>query len=196
MWWTSRVALSIAVLACGIGASACGEPPAKEMYQAQGAIDAARAAGAAEYAPEELAAADAALTRAREAASQRDYRLALNNALDARDRAHNAAKSAAIKRAALRGDVERAIAEVALAVEQLQGRLKAAEGARVPLRQLAGAHEIARAAQTAVQEARTALSRDEHTKARRLMADISAHVASSRRSVDAAIAARAPRRRR
>src|SRR6476646_8902770 len=56
---------------------ACGEPPDKEMHQAQGAIDAARAAGAETYAPAELKAAVDALTRAQDAVAQRDYRLAL-----------------------------------------------------------------------------------------------------------------------
>ena len=64
---------------------ACGEPPNKELHQAQGAIDAARAAGAAVYAPEELKGAVDALTHAQEAVGQRDYRLALNHALDSRE---------------------------------------------------------------------------------------------------------------
>ena len=72
-------------MACG------GEPPDKEMQQAQGAIDAARAAGADQYAHEEFAAAQEALTHANEAVEQRDYRLALNHALDSRERAQNAA---------------------------------------------------------------------------------------------------------
>ena len=34
-------------------AAGCGDPPDKELHQAQGAIDAARAAGAEQYAVEE-----------------------------------------------------------------------------------------------------------------------------------------------
>ena len=74
---------------------ACGEPPDKEMHQAQGAIDAARAAGADTYAPDEFKAAVDALARAQDAVAQRDYRLALNNALDSRERAQNAARMGA-----------------------------------------------------------------------------------------------------
>ena len=70
----------------GLAAGGCGEPPSKEMHQAQGAIDAARAAGAERYAADTLAAAVKALAQADLAANQRDYRLALNHALDSRER--------------------------------------------------------------------------------------------------------------
>ena len=75
--------------------TACGTPPHKEMDQAQGAIDAARAAGAERYAAEEFAAATGSLTLATNAVNQRDYRLALNHALESREHAQNAARQAA-----------------------------------------------------------------------------------------------------
>jgi hypothetical protein len=106
---------------------ACGEPPDKEMHQAQGAIDAARAAGAETYAPAELKAAVDALTRAQDAVAQRDYRLALNNALDSREQAQNAAKTAADRSAA-----ERLLADVTSAIAVSAARLRAAEAARAP----------------------------------------------------------------
>src|SRR5688500_10357092 len=74
---------------------ACAAPPTREMDQAQGSIDAARAAGADRYATEQYDAAVKALQNAQEAVGQRDYRLALNYALDSRDRAQRAAKEAA-----------------------------------------------------------------------------------------------------
>src|SRR4051794_25814319 len=86
-----------------------GEPPDKEMQQAQGAVDAARAAGADKYATEEFAAATLALNNARDAVAQRDYRLALNHALDSRERAQNAAKMAADGKASARTEADRAI---------------------------------------------------------------------------------------
>src|SRR4030088_2953978 len=83
------------LIAVSILSTACrGDPPEKEMQQAQGAIDAARAAGADQYAREEFTAAEEALKHAREAVDQRDYRAALNAALDARERAQTAAKEA------------------------------------------------------------------------------------------------------
>ncbi|PYQ93511.1 MAG: hypothetical protein DMF96_29615 [Acidobacteria bacterium] len=59
-----RLPLSLAMLAAMAGA-ACGNPPDKEMQQAQGAIDAARAAGADQYARDEFAAAEDAASAPR-----------------------------------------------------------------------------------------------------------------------------------
>ena len=89
--------LSFAVVAAMMGA-ACGNPPDKEMQTAQAAIDSARAAGADRFAREEFAAAEDALKRSHDAVAQRDYRLALNAALDARERAQTATKQAASQR--------------------------------------------------------------------------------------------------
>jgi hypothetical protein len=63
------------------------------MDQAQGSIDAARAAGADRFATEQYGAAVKALQNAQDAVALRDYRLALNYALDARDRAQRAPRS-------------------------------------------------------------------------------------------------------
>ena len=72
----------------------CAAPPSKELSQAQGALDAARAAGAAEYATQEFTAASDMLARAHQAVTERDYRAALSHALDSSARAQAAAKSA------------------------------------------------------------------------------------------------------
>ena len=105
---------------------ACAAPPQKEMDQAEGAIATARAAGAAQYAATEFAAAEAALQRSHEAVAQRDYRQALNQALDARERAQTAAREAADKKAIARGRAERAITSAELALAKAQQRLGAA----------------------------------------------------------------------
>src|SRR6266542_3392423 len=89
------------VLSCG------DDPPNKEIDQAQSALDAARAAGAGDYAHDEYAAAEKALSNAREAVVQRDYRLALTNALDSRERANTAAKEAADQKPVVRSETER-----------------------------------------------------------------------------------------
>jgi hypothetical protein len=79
-------------IAVGLSTPACGgDPPDKEIKQAQAAIEAARGAGAGQYAKTEYAAAQDALKRATDAVADRDYRLALNHALDARERAEAAA---------------------------------------------------------------------------------------------------------
>src|SRR3954469_19316834 len=130
-----RLVLSLAVLAAIAGA-ACGDPPDKEMQQAQGAIDAARAAGADQYAREEFTAAEDALKRSHENVAQRDYRQALNTALDARERAQEAAKESVNKKAIARADATTALAEADAALHDSRARLKAAETARVAARTL------------------------------------------------------------
>src|ERR1700736_2016696 len=96
------------LIAVSILSTACrDDPPEKEMRQAQGAIDAARAAGADRYAHDELVAATETLKRARAAVDDRDYRLALNNAIDSREHAQNAAKQAADNKAIARADADR-----------------------------------------------------------------------------------------
>jgi hypothetical protein len=102
------------------------------MDQAQGAIDAARAAGADRYAPAEFAAANTALKSAHDAVQQGDYRLALNHAIDSREQAQNAARVAADNRAKLRGDVERLMAEVNALATQVGAWIASPASARTP----------------------------------------------------------------
>src|SRR5438132_1223438 len=123
-----RFVLSMAVAAAVTGA-ACGDPPDKEMQQAQGAIDAARAAGADQYAATEFTAAEDALKRSHDAVAQRDYRQALNTALDARERAQAAAKESVNKKAIARADATKALLDAVGALHEARARLKAAETA-------------------------------------------------------------------
>jgi hypothetical protein len=142
-----------------------GEPPEKERQQAQGAIDAARAVGADQYAREEFAAAQVALQHSNEAVEQRDYRLALNHALDSRERAQNAAKMAADGKAAARVEADRAISTAADGLASLQAALAAAESSRTSPRLLAGPRKIIAAAERHVQEARAAYDAQEYLQA-------------------------------
>ena len=133
---TASSVLRVCLVVVSLALAACAAPPQKEMDQAEGAIVTARAAGAAQYATEEFAAAETALRRSHEAAGQRDYRQALNHALDARERAQTAAREAADKKALARGQAERAItaAELALATAQqrVQANASPAGGRRQP----------------------------------------------------------------
>lgn len=121
---------AITSLLVALLAAACGSPPHKEIDQAQGAIDAARAAGAERYAAEEYTAARTALNQANDAVAQRDYRLALNHALASREQAQNAARTAADTRARLRGDTERVLAEVTSLLVQTRAKVAALPPAR------------------------------------------------------------------
>jgi len=156
-----RLVLSLALLAAVAGA-ACGDPPDKEIQQAQGAIDAARAAGADQYGREEFAAAEEALKRAHTAVDQRDYRQALNAALDARERAQAAAKESVNKKATARADATKALADADAALHEARAKFKAAETAHAAPRPLTLGRKAIDTGETAVQEARTAFDKGDY----------------------------------
>ena len=145
--------------------TACGTPPHKEIDQAQGAIDAARAAGADRLAPEEFTAAMTSLTLANQAVEQRDYRLALNHALESREHAQNAARAAAEAHGRLRGEVERGLNEVTGMLAQAKGRLTTAERTRVARRILTESRQSLTLADADVQKAGAALEKQDFTAA-------------------------------
>ena len=183
------------VIIVGMMATACGTPPEKEMQQAQGAIDAARAVGADQYAPDEFVAAQDALKHAREAVDQRDYRLALNHALDSRERAQNAAKTAADRRGAARADADRAIAAAAAALADARLKLKAAETARIAPAKTASARTAIADGDQALQEARAAFGRGEYTTATDTMTGATSRLRAVARDLEVIVAS-APHRRR
>jgi hypothetical protein len=145
--------------------TACSEPPQKEIDRAQGAIDAARAAGAEQYAPEPFTAATTAMQQTHEAVQQRDYRLALSRAIDANERALEAARQAADGKARAQGDAEAAIARLTTAIRQLDERLKVAESAKLATRDVDPARKLHDDAAKALQEARAAVGSGNHLAA-------------------------------
>jgi Domain of unknown function (DUF4398) len=184
-----RAAALAACVVCASLASGCAEPPSKEMHLAQGAIDAARAAGAERYAPDEFRAAVEALERSEEAVAQRDYRLALNHALDSRERAQNSARQAASGRAQARSLAERTLAGVTTALAGAALKLDAAAAAKVPAKALAGARAAIEATQRHVQEAGTLLGQEDYISAHKVLADRVAALAAATKEIDAAVAA-------
>jgi flagellar hook-basal body complex protein FliE len=192
-----RVPLVAAVLifCAALFASACGEPPTREMDQAQGAIDAARAAGADRYATEEYQAAVDALKQAQDAVEQRDYRLALNHALDSRERAQNAAKETGDNKAIARGDAEHALSDVMAALNDAHTKLKAAETARVPSRTLAEPRQTIADGDTAVQKARALFKDGDYLSVIDMARPVAARLRETQHALDRVVAP-APRRRR
>lgn len=178
---------------------ACSEPPQKEINSAQAAIDAARTAGAEQFAPESFLAATTALQQSHEAVAQRDYRLALTRAVDASDRAQEAARLAAEGKAKARTEAEAAINATNAALLQLQARLKAADAARVPPRELAPARGTAQDAAAILQKARTSLSvgnyKDATAAVSGLQTQIRAQIAALEQAITARTGRRPPRRR-
>jgi Domain of unknown function (DUF4398) len=144
--------------------AACASPPSKEMDQAQGAIDGARAAGAEEYAQTELSAAVDSLKRSEEAVAQRDYRLALNLAIESRSRAQNAAKAAVAARTKARGDAERLVAEADVLLAQARERLNHPDLSRLPRRVVQEQRDVIAAAEKSMQDARAALKADDYAR--------------------------------
>jgi hypothetical protein len=159
------IVIGLTILAASSLASCNGEPPNREMQQAQEAIEAARSAGAADYAADELSGAVDALKRSHEAAEVSDYRLALNNAIDARERAQAAARLAGKARESARSDANRAVADLTAALAESQARLKSSESSRVPVRRLAEPRKAVAAVERDLQEARTLFERGDYPTA-------------------------------
>ena len=176
--------------------SGCAEPPNKEMDQAQGAIDAARAAGADRYATTEYSAATDALTNANAAVAARDYRLALNHALESRERAQNAARDAADAKALVHVEVDRAVSDITTLVTQGRTRLAAAERARVPHRLLEQPGDDLTEAEADLQEAGEAVAAGDYLRASATMEGLKERVERALAAIDAAVTSQSSRRRR
>jgi len=159
-------------------AISCAEPPHKEMDQAQGAIDAARAAGAEQYAAAEFTAATKALAQSNEAVTARDYRLALNYALESREQAQNAARTAADTRAKLRGAVERSIAEAKSLIAQARARMDGPSGAQIPRGTRRTAQQRLKQLEGELQKADASLQAERYREADQLLTGIKRQIQS------------------
>jgi len=189
--WSLPASLVAALFVLG-----CAEPPHKEMDQAQGAIDAARAAGAEQYAGDEYTAALDALKRAHDAVAQSDYRLALNNALDSRERAQNAARQAADGKAQVRAEVERHQAEVTSLMPVVRARVDIARKTRAPRPVLTSATQALASIEADVQKAGEAVKAGDYLAARPLLRDIRGRIGKTITDLDQATTTQSTRRRR
>ena len=189
-----RLSVLLCTIALVVLNAGCSEPPQKEIDRAQQAIDQARAAGAEQYAPGTFGAATDALKQSHEAVDQRDYRLALSRAVDASDRAQEAAKEAADNKARARQTTEATINTANAALMQLQARIKTAVDVHVPPRELAEARETATDAATALQKARAALSAQDLAGARSAVNGLEDEIRSEIRVVEAATTLRTAKR--
>jgi len=190
-----RSLLGAALLTASL-VSACAEPPNKEINQAQGAIDAALAAGAAKYAETEYSAATASLKQANDAVTQRDYRLALNRALESREHAQNAARAAADNRARIRGEVERSMAENTALLTQARTRLAEAEQARLPRQTVRAVRQALTQIDAVVQKAGAAMQAEDYAAAQPLLQPVHDQIGQAMAPIDAAEKSQTSRRRR
>ena len=182
------VALLATLAACG------GEPPEKEIKQAQAAVEAARGAGADQYAKAEFAAAQDALKRANDAVADHDYRLALNHALDARERAETATKQTADSKVIARAEADRGVRDLTAALSDARARLKSAEAAHVAPRLVADARRAIVDGEAAVQKSRTDIEAGEYAAASTLLADAAARLRAVTHDLETALPSGARRR--
>jgi len=191
----SRLFAPLCAISCAVALTvACSAPPQKEIDRAQQAVDAAKAAGAEQYAPESFTEATTALQQSHEAVNQRDYRLALSRAVDASDRAQEAARAAAENKAKARSQAEAAVNAVNALVMHLQARLKVAEEVRVPSRELAPARATLKESEGALQKARALLAAENYAAAIQAVSGSDSQIRSETRVVEAAITLRTARR--
>jgi hypothetical protein len=183
--------LAVAALLC---LSACAAPPNKEMDQAQGAIDAAREVGAEQYAAAEYAAATASLQQARDAVAQRDYRLALNHALESGEHARAAAREAADTRARLRGEAERGIVEATALLAQANTRLTAGQRT-LPRRTSRDAQRAIAQITADLQKAGTAVEQGDYLAAQPLLKGLKERIEKVLAALEPRAAAQSTRRR-
>ena len=183
------IVASTSILACG------GNPPDKEIQQAQTAVDAARASSAEQYAKEDFSASTDALKNAHVAVDARDYRLALNYALEARDRAEAAARDAADRKATARSNADRALRNAALAIVDIRAKLKSAQAGQKPLRVLNAARSAAADGENHVQEARAAFEREDYPEVLEILAAPAARLRESIRELDGGNASQVKRSR-
>lgn len=188
--WRLRLATIFVVVVT----AACTSPPDKELHQAEGAIETARAAGAPRYAPQAFQAAEQALQRATAAVADRDYKLALNHALDARERAVDAVREAAESRARIRGDVEQRIADLESLRKAFDAKIAEADTAKVARPVLAAARTTSDAAARAVTDVRALLTSGDDDKALELLKAWPDRLATAGSEIDAAVAERNSRR--
>jgi len=192
----ARLLLLWIVACAAVIVAACGnEPPEKEMQQAQGAIDAARAAGAETFAHDELAAAESALKAAHDSVAQNDYRLALNSALSSREHAMEATRQSVDRKAAARADADRQLTEAVLALRDGRAKLKAAETAHAPARTLADGRKAIADVEQAVQKARADILRSEFDAVPTALDAPVLRLRATMKDLDSAVNAAARRRR-
>ena len=118
--------------------------------------------GADRYAAAQYASAVKALKSAQDTVDARDYRQALNYALDSRDRAHGAAKEAASQQVSLRSGAERWLAQVTALLDRAKHRVTAAEAARLPSRTLTAPRHAIAGAEAALQKAGIGIQEGEY----------------------------------
>jgi hypothetical protein len=123
--------LSLFVPAAALIVCACDQPPTREIAAAETALVAAEQQGAAQYAPERLEAARAALLEAQRRVQAKDYRGALSAAGEAGEKARAAGKSAEAAKQLAESAAESARDEARILMDEVPPLKDAATEAKV-----------------------------------------------------------------
>jgi len=164
-------------------ASGCSQPPQKEIDQAQTALDAAKSAGAEKYASDEYRAASASLQKAHDSVDQRDYRQALNYAIDSRQRSQEATKLAAEGNVRARQEASQLVTDVGVHFSQARTRLQTLDpsGTSKDLRLLRG---MLLEAESSLQDARTQIRAGNYDRVAELVTHVRGIVDQANRLLD------------
>lgn len=187
----SFLRLAVALAGAAALSTGCATPPTKELSQAQGAIDTARAAGAPTYAAAEFAAAEETLARAHAEVAVRDYRAALGHALDSSARAQVAATTAVEGRVKAHLAADETLDDFSSLIDRVDATLATPEAKRVPAAERRTAAAAVAAALRALAEARAAVENDDMA----VLQGVPAHAAALQAAL-AALAAPPPRKAR
>jgi len=161
---------------------------------AQGAIDAARAAARIST-PRGIhgrAGGAEACERSRRTA---DYRLALNHALDSRERAQNAAKRPLMAKAVARVDADRALTAATAALNARRSRQGRSKRANLRQRRPAPLRNAIAVAEQRVQEARAAFTAGDYATATSTASAVPGGLSVATRAIDTGAAGTVRRRR-
>jgi hypothetical protein len=143
----------------------CSAPPEKEHEQALQALAAARTPDTAVYAPEELAAAEAALTSYDRAVADRDYRQALGRALEAREKANLAPQVAGERKAQARLQADSLLAECNAVLSTLRIRMTATGANRPTAAQLTRLRQATRTRPSQIRVAEAMINQQNYKNA-------------------------------
>ena len=175
---------------------ACAAPPNREIADAQNALAAARAAGAERHAPDAYGAAADAYRLANEAVMAGDYRLALNHALESRQRAEDAARESDDAQDRARADVQRSMVDVATSLALAGARIVDADRAGAPRQTIRALQEAVAEVNDDVQKAGAAMNAEDYAGAEPLLVSVKSRLDDVLRRLDEAIAAQSKKRGR
>ena len=175
----SRFGRAMAALVVSIVAVACGTPPTKEMDLARQAIGAARSVRAEQYAPTELAAAQTAIDKSTAAVSNRDFKLALNHALDSHERAKTASSVATGAHRERRARLDASLSRVTATLASARTTVAAAARVRANRRVAGRAEATLDTVNTDLQKARALVSEDDLDGADLVLNRVSAGIAAA-----------------